>query len=120
MWLLTHAPSGKAEEIRLTPDVAISFQKDPSLYVVLSGTARLVKDPQRAKQFWKEAYRPWFPEGPEDRGLALIRVNAERGEYWDNTGAKRVSYAYEFVRSYVTGETPRVQEGEQHGRVQLS
>lgn len=83
IWLLTHEPSGKTEDIHLRPEVCLSFQDDPLLYVVLYGTAELIHDKEKIYRVWKEDYRAWLPGGPDDPGVALIRVEAKRGEFWN-------------------------------------
>jgi hypothetical protein len=39
--------------------------------------------PAKAKELWDPNYQTWFPAGPTDPHLALIRVRVERAEYWD-------------------------------------
>ena len=71
----------------------------------------------RAKvaELWKEPFRVWFPGGREDPDIALIAVEPERAEYWDNSGFHKLQYLWEAAGAYVTGDTPKVEEGEQHG-----
>ncbi len=46
-------------------------------------------------------------------------MRPEEGEFWDNEGFNKIKYLFESAKAYVTGQTPEVAEGEQHGVVQL-
>lgn len=108
VWLLTHEPSGKTEDIHFRREVCLSFQNDPLLYVVLYGSAEVVHDTEKIYRVWREEYRPWLPGGPEDPGVALIRVDAHRGEFWNYAPPGELSRAHERGLSH-----------EEHHRVQL-
>src|SRR3954464_7761859 len=41
----------------------------PHEYVSLSGSARIVKDAEKLKELWSEAFRVWFPAGLDDPEL---------------------------------------------------
>ena len=45
----------------------------------------------------------WFPQGPEDDSIVLIKVTGETAEYWDGPGG-RVSSVLSLVKSKLTGE----------------
>ena len=47
----------------------------------------------------------WFPKGPDDPAICLIRVGVESAEYWDAPAASWV-YAYGYVKARLTGEPP--------------
>jgi hypothetical protein len=49
----------------------------------------------------------------------LLHIIGEHAEYWDSTGANSFRYAYQPLKALVTGTTPEIKEGEQHGRVNL-
>ena len=44
----------------------------------------------------------WFPDGPDDAGIVLLRVDAASAEYWDNPGGK-IATALSSARAKVTG-----------------
>jgi general stress protein 26 len=78
----------------------------------------LVRDPRKVEELWREPFRVWFPMGPSDPTIELIVVTPERGEYWDTSGMKRVSYLWSAAKAYFSGTTPDVDAGE-HARVAL-
>jgi general stress protein 26 len=49
-------------------------------YVTLLGTATVVTDLDQRRHHWREAFRPFWPDGPEDHDYALIRFEPERIE----------------------------------------
>ena len=77
----------------------------------------MVRDLSRIEEVWKEPFRVWFPEVTTDPHLVLIHITPDRAEYWDSQGLNQVSYLWEAAVAYVSGETPRVVEGEKHGVV---
>jgi general stress protein 26 len=71
------------------------------VYVAVTGSGCLIRDSQKAKELWSIEQRAYYPEGPEDERLALLRVVIERAEYWIAPG--RVSYIVAAVTAAVTG-----------------
>jgi general stress protein 26 len=84
LWFITKLDSPKAREVGLNRRVSLSYARpEENVYVSVSGTAQIVSDPKKAEQLWDPSYQRWFPGGPGDPSLALIRVSVERAEYWD-------------------------------------
>ena len=81
------------------------------MYVAVSGSGGLFRDNQKARQLWSIEQRAYYPEGPEDEHLALLRVLIERAEYWIAPG--RTSYLVAAVAAAATG-TPAGVIGENH------
>lgn len=101
LWFVTAIDSGKVDEIRNDSEVAVMLS-GRRRYASISGKAELVRDPARVQRLWKEAWRPFFPGGPEDHNIVLLRVRIERGEYWDLTGVAGIRYAWHALRALVT------------------
>ena len=119
VWFITGAESAKTHEIEADTHVHVICQNDRSAYLSLSGRAELVRDRAKIGELWQEPFRVWFPEGKDDPNIELIAVRPEEGEFWDNEGFNKIKYLFESAKAYVTGQTPEVAEGEQHGVVQL-
>lgn len=119
LWFLTGIDTEKTEEILSQSVAGVSCQRDREMYLSLSGMATISRDAAKVRSLWKEPYRVWFPEGPEDANLALIHFEAHSGEYWDSSGWNKAKYAFQAIRAYVKGDTPKVDEGSQHGEVQF-
>lgn len=116
IWFATSADSPKTAEMRDDSRVSITLQSDRQ-FVALSGTGTLVRDRTKIDALWKEAWKVWFPNGKDDPSLALISVRVEDAEFWDNSGAKGIRYAFEAAKGFVRGERPEPVSGS-HGRIQ--
>jgi general stress protein 26 len=119
VWFFTSRNGTLAKEIADDPIVLLAFQNGDSAFLSLRGSARMVEDPIRVEQLWKEAYRVWFPGGPDDPNVAVVGVKPIDAEYWDNRGAKKLRYMFEAAKAYAKGETPEVPEPQQHGKTSL-
>jgi general stress protein 26 len=78
-------------------------------WVSLTGDAGVVEDVAKKRELWNSAVEAWFPQGPDDDGVVLIKVEADSAEYWDTPGG-RLATAFSFVKAKVTGE--RIEGGE--------
>src|SRR5918912_1162828 len=71
----TVAGAPKVGEVERDQRVCVSYSSpDDQRYVSVSGRAQLVRDPAKVKELWGPAYKAWFPKGPDDPELALLRV----------------------------------------------
>lgn len=78
-------------------------------WVSVDGTAVLVDDVATKRELWNSEVEAWLPEGPEDPGVALVRVEAETGQFWASTDS-RVATLVSYVTSKVKGERPDIGE----------
>jgi len=118
LYFATSDDSAKADEIEREPAVNVVFQDDRT-YLSLSGTARLVDDRALVESLYKPAWKVWFPEGKDDPNLRILEVDAQRGEYWDVTGAGWVRYVYEAGKALVRGGEVEGLGAEHHAKVEL-
>jgi general stress protein 26 len=83
LWFLTRIDSAKVDELGQHRRVGVSYASPrDNIYVSLSGTARISMDGARARELWDPSYSTWFPGGPTDPELALIKVMVDVAEYW--------------------------------------
>lgn len=110
LWFFTKKDSRKANEIGADPQVLVSFA-DPKTqtFVSITGRAELVADRARVAALWNEIYRTWFPGGPGDDNVVLIRVDAEHAEYWDTPNSV-VVVAFGYLKALATGKPSRAGE----------
>lgn len=79
VWLATNPRSRKVEQIRANPHVLLYyFDPEGMGYVTLTGTARLVDDPQEKARRWKEEWAGFYPDREHDE--LLIEVTPDRLE----------------------------------------
>lgn len=119
LWFITSFDSPKAMEVRSNQDVLVTFQNKREEFVTLSGRAELVRDPQKVSELWRASFKVWFPQGQDDPNLGLLHVTGRQGEYWDNSGANKASFALESLRALFAGERPQMREGSQHGKFDI-
>jgi general stress protein 26 len=89
LYFFTDHDAPKVAEIAEDARVNVSYA-DPSTqtYVSVSGRASVSKDTAKIREVWNEDARKWFPGGPDDGKIGLIKVKIEEAEYWDvNTKA---------------------------------
>jgi len=104
LWFFTSSNSHKAGEIERTPNVNVSFiDTRKQHYVSISGMAELVRDKQKIKELWKPVLKAWFPDGPDQPDVALLKVNVRKAEYWDGPSST-IAQAISFVSAIVTGK----------------
>jgi len=109
IWFLTYGESNKVLEAQDHPQVNVSFSDIKNQkYVSLSGTAQLVRDKAKIKELWQPELKPWFPQGVDTPDIALLRINAEKAEYWD-TPSSFIAHTLAFVKS-VTGQDSAVRD----------
>ena len=83
LWFLTRVDAAKLDELEQHPRVGVSYASPTdNTYVSLSGTARISLDRAKARELWDPSYAMWFPGGPTDPELALVKITIELAEYW--------------------------------------
>lgn len=110
LWFFTKRDSRKVREIGADPQTLVSFA-DPrrQVFVSITGRSTVVGDRDKVGALWNEIYRAWFPGGPDDDNVVLIRVEAEHAEYWD-APSSAVVYAFGYLKAVVTGKPARAGE----------
>lgn len=112
IWFLTDIRNHKDEEIARNPQVCAAFADTrDNTWVSISGRAEVRRDRQKAKELWTAASQAWFPGGPDDPNLALLRLEPAKAEIWDATSSSIV-YALETARAALTGTRPNLGDNE--------
>jgi general stress protein 26 len=106
LWFFTPMASEKVDDIQADAEVILTYS-DPSNqnYVGISGHAEVLKDRSKIQELWTEPMRTWFPKGPDDPNLALLKVSVHEADYWDAPSGA-VVHAYGYVKAVVTGQAP--------------
>lgn len=102
LWFFAPSDSHMATEIARSPRVNVAYASGSS-WVSVSGTASVVNDREKAHELWNTVVEAWFPEGPDDPQVVLVRVDAESAEYWDSPGGK-VATVISLAKAKVTGK----------------
>lgn len=118
LWFFSGSHDGKAHEIQHNAQVNISYALPKhNRFVSVSGRAELTSDRERIHRLWKPLYRAWFPEGPDDPKLSLLKVHIEKAEYWDSPSSTVVQIIG-MTKALFSGKPYQAHEGE-HGRFEL-
>lgn len=118
LYFAASSDSAKADELTAQPEVNMVFQGDDK-YLSLSGRAELLNDRALVDELYAPDWKIWFPEGKDDPELRVLRVDAERGEYWDVSGTGRIRFLYEAGKALIRGEEMGDFGQEHHAKVEL-
>jgi general stress protein 26 len=101
---------GKDDEIERAPEVCLVLidHKDKA-YLSVSGRAAVTQDEAKARAIWKKTDNVWWPDGPGDPNVRVLRLVPERAELWDGPSNSAVA-AFEFAKARVTGGKPNLGE----------
>jgi general stress protein 26 len=102
IWFLAQRDSEPCTELGADARALVTLQGHGS-YVQCSGRASLVDDRIRLHEIWHPRLLAWFPQGPEDPRLVMIRVDVEIGEYWDASGAPKLRALMARARQAISG-----------------
>ena len=108
LWFFTKSDGRKAGQIAREPRVNVSLSSRSS-WISIEGEAEVVRDEAKAKQLWNPGIEAWFPGGPADPDIVLVKVHAHGAEYWDTPGATVVSLL-SFVKAKVTGRPHHIDD----------
>jgi general stress protein 26 len=103
LWFLAARDSTAIAELDLNKRAGITMTSNDA-WISLSGTASMVDDTPKVKELWNQWVEAWFPEGPDDPNVVLIKFSGESAEYWDTPGG-RIASVVSLVKAKVTGET---------------
>lgn len=116
LWFMTDDSSRKLYELRDDSRVLITYADEgKNVYVAVNGRASAERNPQKAKELWNIHAKGWWPGGPEDPRLVLIRVGVESAEYWE--GPSNTSYIVNLLKAVATGERVKIEA--EHGKVRM-
>lgn len=117
LWFFTDADAGKVFEVEHDRHVNVVYaEPKDQRYISVSGRASISRDRDKIRELWSPAITAWFPNGVTDPKIALLKVDVERAEYWDNPHGKVVTMIG-FMKATLTGQ--RYMPGE-HAKVNLA
>jgi general stress protein 26 len=117
LWFFMSRGDDAVGDLATDACVCVSYaDPDTDAYVSVSGSASVVDDTSTKRRLWSKTTEAWFPDGPDDPNLALVRVAITHADYWDVRENKLVQL-FKMARSAVTGRPP--QGMGEHGRVRM-
>jgi general stress protein 26 len=102
LWFFAARDSRKIQHLASHAQVNVAVGSNSS-WVSLTGTGVVVTDAAKKRELWNSVVEAWFPDGPDDDGVVLLKVEADSAEYWDSPGG-RLATALSFAKAKLTGE----------------
>ncbi len=116
LWFFTSTETALWQDIAAHPQVNLSFAEPADdVYVSVSGMAERVVERERIKAMWNPALQAWYPHGPDDPHVMLVKVVSDSAEYWDASASGMVQL-FQMARAALTGSAP---DEAQHARIDL-
>jgi general stress protein 26 len=104
LWFVTSDATAKVDEVVHDQQVGVvCFRSRDKAYISISAKARVDKNQELIKRLWKPDWKAWFPNGPDDPSLCLIKLDVEHAEYWEPEGG-RARVLVNMVKAFVTKE----------------
>jgi len=106
-WFITDTRGCKDEEIAAAPDVCLNFADiSDNTYLTVSGRAELIRDAAKAEELWTSEAQTWWPSGPRDPAVRVLRVDPDQAEFWDTRG-NSIVVAMKLAAARATGGQPQ-------------
>jgi general stress protein 26 len=110
LWFITDQRGAKDDEIKAAPNVCLAFADiNSNSYLSITGHAEVLRDVAKATALWSTEAQAWWPEGPTDPDVRVLRVNPENAEYWDARG-NSILVALKLAAARVSGHPPDLGE----------
>jgi len=125
LWFVTSIESHKLDELAGDNHCNLAFYKASGDWVSVSGLARIIQDPARARQLYSADWKTLFPDlgdgvhngSCNDPRIALIDVEVHSATYAKNAKAKPIVLFEKAVKPHraILSETKSLSESELRG-----
>ena len=106
IWMFVPSNGEIAAEVSANPNVLLSYaDTGDNAFVAVRGHGTILRDPHKAKQMWSKFAEAYFPKGPDDPNLALLRVTMSSAEQWEPPTGKVMQFL-EMAAAAVTHKHP--------------
>jgi general stress protein 26 len=110
LWFITDQRGAKDDEIKAAPDVCLAFADTGSnTYLSITGRAEVMDDAAKARELWNNEAQAWWPKGPADPEVRVLRVIPDSAEYWDTRGHS-ITVALKLAVARLSGKPPDLGE----------
>jgi general stress protein 26 len=82
-YYFTWDKSRMVADIKRDPKVLLSFAGKKGFFVAVQGEAKVIRDKKKFAEHLSSDLDQWFEDGVDTKGLAMIKVEATRIDYWD-------------------------------------
>ena len=91
IWMTTYRNSAKAMHICSNPKAGISFVREADS-VSLTGIAEIITDKDMLRQYWKDFFVHYYPDGVDDENYCLIRFSTKTAKLWIDGKSSIISF----------------------------
>ena len=86
-WFFAPSDGRLVAELEGDPQAVAAYRAEESFdFISISGHATLETDRELKQKYWLPELERWFPNGPEDPNVTLIRLDAEHADWWTGEG----------------------------------
>jgi general stress protein 26 len=86
-WFFAPTDGRLVAELRADPAAVAAYRAEEGFaFVSVSGRATIETDQDLKETYWLDDLERWFPNGPSDPNVALIRLDAEGAQWWTEDG----------------------------------
>jgi general stress protein 26 len=88
-WFFSYEDTNKVADFSRDSGVTLSFTEPPSLlgtpgiFISIEGHATVIRDKEQFRKHWIDELERWFAQGVDTPGLVLIKIHADRVQYWN-------------------------------------
>jgi len=91
IWFVTDVRGAKDEEIGAAHNIGLAFiNEGDHVYLSITGRAFVTRDTAKAKDIWRKTDDTWFPDGPDDPNVRVLRIEPITAELWDGPSSAAV------------------------------
>jgi general stress protein 26 len=110
IWFVTDRRGAKDDEIKAGPVVCVAFaDTDSNTYLSITGSAEVLHNVGKAEELWSNEAQAWWPKGPTDPQVRVLRVVPDNAEFWDARG-NSITVALKLAAARMTGSQPDLGE----------
>lgn len=100
----------KDNEVKARPDVCFTvIDAEQHAYLSITGHATTLYDEALLRKVWKRSDDVWWPGGPQDENVRLLRLEPSTADLWDGPASSSVA-AFEMSKARLTGQEPNLGE----------
>lgn len=116
LWFLSGKDSDHNADIANDGATQILLAKSSSSdYLSLYGQTEILYDKAKVEELWSPLHKTWFPGGPTDPNLSLLRFTPSDGYYWDTKNGRMVAFA----KMLISAVTDAQMDDSVQGKIEL-
>jgi general stress protein 26 len=106
LWFFMSRSGEPVAELSADGTVNVLYANPSSdTYVSVSGRAEVVDDAEQKRHLWSPLAKSWFPGGPADPDLGLVKVVITHAHVWD-VKATKIGQIIRMTAAAITGRAP--------------